>query len=269
MMPILIFYSSIGWNFLFAIENNGRGVKAIGMASAFVAVSDNFWAMEYNPAGLARIDKYGFSFFVVPEQFGLSELRTYAGVMTIPLSYIKSAFKMERFGFEYFHETVLGIALAGSIDHNVFIGLGINVNQLQIHNYGTTNYYSLDGGLLVEVLDNINFGCAINNFYQSRKVNLLGQSPLLIAIGLCWIPILNTQLSLEMEKDIRFPISLKVGIEQKIMDVLSLRLGVADNPSKYAAGLGIKYMIFEFGYAGYSHIDLGWTHQIELAIILD
>ena len=45
---------SIGHSHVFAMENNGRGTKAIGMANAFVAVSDNCWAISYNPAGLVR-----------------------------------------------------------------------------------------------------------------------------------------------------------------------------------------------------------------------
>src|SRR5664279_1875174 len=63
---------------LFTMENNGRGTKAIGMANAFAAVSDNCWAIDYNPAGLAGITAIQCSAFIVPDQFGLQELRTTA-----------------------------------------------------------------------------------------------------------------------------------------------------------------------------------------------
>jgi hypothetical protein len=52
---------------LFTMEHNGRGTKAIGMANAFVAVSDNCWALQYNPAGLSRVPAVEISAFIVPE----------------------------------------------------------------------------------------------------------------------------------------------------------------------------------------------------------
>jgi hypothetical protein len=72
-----------------------------------------------------------------------------------------------------------------------------------------------------------------------------------------------------MEKDIRYPASIKWGIEQIVFDVLAFQAGVANNPEKYSAGITVKYSFFEFGYAGYSHLDLGWTHQIEISFKLD
>jgi len=72
-----------------------------------------------------------------------------------------------------------------------------------------------------------------------------------------------------MEKDVRFPASVKMGIEQIVFSAIALQAGVANNPDKYSFGIAARYSIFEFGYAGYSHPDLGWTHQIELSFKLD
>jgi len=76
-------------------------------------------------------------------------------------------------------------------------------------------------------------------------------------------------LSVELEKDIRYPLSIKAGIEQVIFQMLRLRGGVANNPNKVSAGIAVRCSSVEFAYAGYSHADLGWTHQIELGYTLN
>ena len=93
--------------------------------------------------------------------------------------------------------------------------------------------------------------------------------PQVYSLGACLSPFHDLQVSIEMEKDIRFPASIKMGIEQIVFGVLAFRAGTANNPDKYSIGIAARYSFFEFGYAGYSHPDLGWTHQIELSFKLN
>jgi hypothetical protein len=254
---------------LSAIENNGRGVTAIGMANAFVAVANNFWSIEYNPAGLAQLQEIGCSVFIVPEQFSLPELRTMACVVGIPSALVSTAVRIERFGFDLYKETMVGIAMARMIDQNIFLGMCMNWNQLDIQTYGSLHYSSFDGGLLIRIIDNINIGFSLKNILIGRMSAADGSLRQQGLLGICWKPISDLLLSLEFEKDIRFPVSLKLGVEKKFLDVIALRTGIADNPDKYSVGIAIMYSCFEFGYAGYSHTDLGWTHQVELTFKIE
>jgi hypothetical protein len=72
-------------------------------------------------------------------------------------------------------------------------------------------------------------------------------------------------LTTEIEKDIRYNASVKAGIEKVFLNILALRFGIANNPDKYSAGIAFMYAGMECGYAGYSHAELGWTHQIEIS----
>ena len=87
-------------------------------------------------------------------------------------------------------------------------------------------------------------------------------------MGVCYEITENSRLAVELEKDLRHPIIKRFGYEQKLLDILSVRLGISDNPDTFSCGLGLRASGFEFSYAGYSHPQLGWTHQVELSVSL-
>jgi hypothetical protein len=239
------------------------------MANAFVAISDNPWAINYNPAGLSQIYTLQCSAFIVPEQFGLAELRTTAIAAAVPLSISTLGLKVEKFGFDLYSETEIGIALAVKLDRNVSAGISLNYNRLAIKGYGTESNFTLDAGIFAPVLECVKVGFSIHNVTGTKIGKVAEKMPQVCAIGAGWFPLDDLQLSIEMEKDVRFPASIKLGMEQVVFHVIAFRAGVANNPDKYSAGITLKYLFFEFGYAGYSHPDLGWTHQIELSFKLD
>jgi hypothetical protein len=254
---------------LLPMDNNGRGTKAIGMANAFVAVSDNCWAINYNPAGLVSVPAFQCSAFIVPEQFGLQELQTTALAAAAPLSFAAIGIHVEKFGFDLYSETELGLALAEKVDRNISAGFSFEYHRLDIARYGTAGSFFIHGGLIAHVLERVNVGFSAHNITAALLGRTGEKIPQVFDLGACWSPFDNLHVSLEMEKDIRFPASIKMGIEQTVFSVVALRAGAANNPDKYSFGIGVRYSLFEFGYAGYSHPDLGWTHQVDLSFTLD
>jgi hypothetical protein len=257
----LMFVSTL---YLHSMENNGRGTKAIGMANAFVAVSDNIWAINYNPAGLTQITDIQCSAFMIPCQFGLSELRTSTFAAAVPFTFAVLALKAEKFGYDLYKETEIGMSFALNFNPNVSGGLSINFHRFDIARYGSTQNIILNGGVLARLLNTVRVGFNFNNLSGST----IGQSdekiPQQLSFGFCWSAVKDLLLSFEIEKDIRFPESIKFGVEQKVFGALAFQAGVSNKPEKYSAGFTVKFLFFEFGYAGYSHVDLGWTHQIEI-----
>jgi hypothetical protein len=265
IIAIIFAFLLIYPSFLHASENNGRGVKAIGMANAFTAVSDNCWAIDYNPAGLMQIDYFQCSAFIVPQQFGMKELGTAAIAGAVPLLFATAGFKIERFGFDLYNETEIGIALAAKIDGNVSFGITLDNNHLEIVKYGSSDNVTVGAGFIVRVVENVNIGFSTRNIAGKTIGRNLEKLPQTCTLGTSWSPLKDLTLSLEIEKDIRFPASIKAGIEKIWLNTFAVRTGFANNPDKYSAGIAVKYSVFEFGYAGYSHPDLGWTHQVEIS----
>ena len=247
-------------------ENNGRGVKAIGMANTYVAVADDPWAIQYNPAGLSRISCCQLSGFIVPQQFDLPELRTTALAMALPLNHISLGAAVDRFGFDLYNETTVSVGAGKAISKNMFGGMSLNYHSLAIARYGNTSVVSVDAGVLAEIVPSVMIGGCFKNITNASYVQGDDDLPQCFAVGVGWKAVNDLLVTTELEKDIRYDASLKAGIEKTFLNILALRFGMANNPDKYSAGFSVRYAGIEFGYAGYSHAELGWTHQIEIAI---
>lgn len=249
---------------LFAFDNNGRGTKATSLANAFVGLADNSWAISYNPAGLAQILSPEISTFFVPQQFGISELKTVSLSAACRIGPGTIGALAEQFGFDLYHTTDFALAYGYSIDSSFSVGAAVDVQRTSIDRYGASNTFLLDVGFLGKPISNLSVGVCVKNLTATTIGVNHERLPQYFLLGVCYSPVKDFSLVSEVEKDPRFPLVLKAGVEQKFLDFLSLRCGIANNPDKFSAGVSIQFTTFEFGYAGYSHSELGWTHQLEI-----
>ena len=263
-MKALAILLGIPFTLVLAQDNNGRGVKAIALANAFVAVADNSWAVTYNPAGLAELDCPEVSAFFVPQQFGLPELKNVALSGTCPTTLGTFGASVEQFGFDLYRTSTIRFGHGVSLDSLFSVGGTVTVDRVAIARYGVTHTLTFDIGLLGRPVRDLQVGCCVRNFTSSTIGRGRERLPQYVLLGLCYLPVEGFRITSEAEKDLQFPLVLKVGVEQQFFGFLSLRCGVANNPEKVSAGLAVRYSAIEFGYAGYSHPELGWTHQIEI-----
>ncbi len=249
-------------------EQNGRGVKAIGMAGAFGAIADQPWALYYNAAGLAQIHTSEFESFLVPSQFGLPELRTAAFACAVPFSEFTVALAVEQFGFDLYHETALYLGTGAVIEPHLYAGVSLHGHRIDIVRYGTAAAGALDIGVLGLYGECLRIGCTAANLLPLRSFANQEKLPQTFSAGIAYSPLPSFVCSIEIENDSRSSLMIKGGIEQTILHIIAVRAGVAKNPEKFS--MGVSYFIgrFEFGYAGYSHTELGWTHQIEIGFAL-
>jgi hypothetical protein len=66
---------------------------------------------------------------------------------------------------------------------------------------------------------------------------------------------------LEIEKDVRYTLSFRGGLEYFVNEYVDLRAGIGTQPTSFTAGLSINYNVFQFDYSIYNHQDLGITNQ--------
>lgn len=247
-------------------ENNGRGTRAIALGNSTVAVVVSPWSVFHNPAGLSEVNGLEASVFVVPQQFGLEELRTIAGAITIPTPFVNVGIGVDQFGFSLYRETGVSVCLARKIDWGISGGITLTGRQFSIERYGSAQVILIDIGLMAEMDERVRLGFVGKNAGSATIGKGKERLPLSADLGISFLPLNNLLLSVSVEKDIRFPASLKIGVEQTLLDAVALRVGFANKPERFSTGVGIRYSMFEFGYAGYSHSFLGWTHQIEIGV---
>jgi hypothetical protein len=265
-MKACAFVFFIPFFLLQSAENNGRGTKAVAMGNAFVAVCDNPWAASYNAAGLAQIQHPYVSAFYVPQQFGLPELKTTALAVAHPINPGTVGISLEQFGFQLYRLTTISVGYGANINRAISIGVTANLEHTSIDRYGTSYDATVDIGLHGRLFEGLAMGFSMKNVGGTTIGKTHDRLPQSLFFGIAYSPIKEFLIVSELEKDAQFPLVLKVGIEQRFLEFLSVRCGAANNPDKFSAGFAIRYSLFEFGYAGYSHIDLGWTHQIDLSI---
>jgi hypothetical protein len=250
-------------------DNNGRGVKAVSLANSFVSLADNVWTVQYNPAGVAELRSFQVSAFFVPQQFGLPELRTVALAAAIPNDIVPVGLEIEQFGFELYKESLLRFAIGSNLDRSISWGLTANVARIVIERYGATRTVTLDVGLLARPHGDIKLGFAVQNILGNKISSATERLPQVFLFGANVRVVADVLLVVEMEKDVRYPSIVKGGIEKSLFDFVMLRAGISNNPDKFSLGIGLTYSQIEFGYAGYSHVDLGWTHQIEVGFLFN
>lgn len=249
-------------------DNNGRGTKAVSLGNSFVSLADNCWAVVYNPAGLTQMTSTSASVFFVPQQFGLPELRTVAAAVVIPLGSFVTGLEVEQFGFDLYKETGLRFGMSSLVDEHISAGATLNLTRIAIDRYGSQTTATVDVGLLARVHENLKLGFSYLNSFGGR-VGVGGeQLPQVFLLGASYSIENDLVLVAEIEKDIRYETIVKGGIEQSMFDFLTLRFGLSNNPDKVSGGFSLKYSNAEFGYAGYNHPDLGWTHQLEMSFVI-
>ena len=268
-MKVMFLLTSLPWLALAGFENNGRGARPIALSNAFIAVDNSPWSAVYNPAGLASCHALAGTLFLSPQQFGLKELRTISAAGVVPFGIGSVGIVIGQFGFNLYRETELTVGVGGTIDEGIAVGGAINVVRLSLERYGSTVVHSYDLGALIEIADGLRIGFDWKNVTAARIAGTGESLPQLLATGVCYDLSADSRLTMELEKDIRFPFSPRMGLEHSFLQVLTLRFGMCNNPDKFSCGLGLRVAGFELSYAGYSHSQLGWTHQIEITFIVD
>ena len=138
---------------------------------------------------------------------------------------------------------------------------GLCPDCFRLEKYGSTGVFYFNFGGLAYITNDIRWGFAINNINRATLANEDDQIPMIFTTGFSYDVINTFTLNLALEKDIRYKPSLKIGINYDIIQYISLRAGIANEPSVFSAGIGINYSIFSLDYALVKHPDLGLTHQ--------
>ncbi len=247
-----------------AAQDNGVGTKSIGMANAFVAVADDSWGISANAAGLVQCRGFVASAFFIPQQFGLPELRTIAASASFPVNPGTAAILVEQFGFELYRTTTIRIGYGILVSPVFALGVTAGLQRVAIQRYGSTTTKTVDLGCMGWPAPEIALGFALRNVTAATIGVQRERLPQSVHFGMTYSPLGGFSITSEIEKELQFPVVVKAGIDQTVLGFLSLRCGISDNPDKFSAGFAIRCAGVEFGYAGYSHTDLGWTHQLEL-----
>lgn len=242
------------------------GARQISLSNSDVALSNDVFALFNNPAGLGQISWREVGVFYSPAPFGLSELANGYAAYIEPFSFGSIALGGMTYGFDLYRESKILLGFSYNYKNTFFAGLVVNYHSYSIKNYGNAGVFYLNFGGLAYITNDIRWGFALSNLNRATIGNIEDQIPMVFVSGFSYDFTDEINLNLSVEKDIRYNISVQYGLEYNIIEYLSLRLGLQNEPSRYTAGLGINYSIISLDYAIFTHQDLGLTHQAGLII---
>lgn len=240
------------------------GARAWGMAGASATLTDG-WSLWNNAAGLAGV-KDRQILFAYDLRYGMAGLQTMAVGYVQPLRKGVVGAGVSRFGDELYSESTLGLAYAYQLD-KVSFGLKINYLQTAMAETGTRRHITFELGGVAQLMPQLRLGAHIYNFSQTR-FGPDERIPTVMKVGLSYLPIQKFMLNAEVEKDIDYPASFRIGAEYEIVRNLRLRTGIHTQPNAYCLGIGFSPKKLQLDYALRTHPVLGLSHQVSVVVRL-
>jgi len=248
---------------------NRKGVRSTALGFAGTVLPGDAWAVIHNPAVLSLKPETRISAYMTPSLFGLRELRTVAFCGTFTLAGRTASAFIEQFGFDLYREFNGIVGFGSSIGTGLSGGVALEWRRVAIKGYGASDALIITAGCVVDLSRDIYLGFLGHNIFGATigiERQRLAQTA---AMGVSYKPLPSILIVLEAEKDVRFSLTMKAGLEIQAFENLVLRSGIEQNPDFVTTGFSVYYGSAEFGYAAFVHSQLGWTHQIEISVRLE
>lgn len=259
LVSVVLCYGQFG-------ETQAKGAMSLGMAGADVSnIGTN--GMFSNQAGLAKIQSTSVMLSAV-QPYSIEQVSDVSLALVVPFKSLGAfGIGISSYRFSAFTEQMIGLAYARSLGRNVHIGTKFNLINVGIEGFGNSFNTSVEIGIQTQILEDLSFSAHV---LSPISTNLIDDQmlPTRLSIGLAYRPSDRLIVSLEGSKYIDGLFSVALGVDYQIIDLLSLRLGVATNPGLFSAGIALhlaeRYNI-ELGFS--IHEILGMTPGITLSYV--
>ena len=249
------------------------GARIAALAGAGTALADDPWG-HANPASAATMSGRSISFYAT-EGFRLAELRLGALRYAEPTPAGTFAAGARTFGFDAFRETTFSLGYANGFrlgtSRHVYAGLSARYYRIALGarsdgtSYGSAGALSLSLGTLLRLHPRLTLGAAATNVNAASYADGsdLAQA---LSIGLAYQATDRLLIAADVFKDIDYPLTVRAGVEIIPVEVLALRVGVANAPARVTAGLGLRLGLLRARLAAERHETLGWTPAAGFAL---
>jgi len=241
----------------------GPRLTALGNNSG--AVFD-IWNILGNSAGITKVEKSTAAINYSRHSID-NELSTQALALIIPLNNDFIGISFQKYGLSVYNEINAGLAFAKKLGDELSISLKGNYHQIQITGYGAASSYSINVGAIYQFNEKITVGIYSSNISNRGYINV--SSDLLIPsginLGLSYQASKKVLIAATLNKNTRQKIDMRVGLEYKILEKLSVRAGLNSRTLNQNFGIGLVHKKIMFDLALEHHPSLGYQPQISLA----
>ena len=152
--------------------------------------------------------------------------------MPIKNNFVGASF--QRYGLAEYNESKIGFAYAKKFGEKLSIALNGNYHQLKIANYGASTGFSVDVGALYHINKDFTFGVFVSNPSKQKFTNteVLIKIPTSFNVGASYLASDKVLIATSVRKSIGQSVDVSLGIDYKILELLSLRGGLSAKPFK-------------------------------------
>jgi hypothetical protein len=242
------------------LGSTGARAQSLGNSTG---ASINFWNITNNPSATAFIDNTSIG-IDAKNNFMIKELTTATLALLLPTNnYGNFGFTLQRFGYSTFNENKLAISYSKRLSNSTSasVQLSDNIQNIRGEEFKSTEHeIGFNLGLFTKLNDNIHLASYYN--FQKNITDTEIKNIQEFSLALSWFPISDLNVLMEINKRTNTNISLRGGIEYKILKRISARVGISSEPLNVAIGLGIMFddLYIDIGFA--HHQYLGMTSGI-------
>ncbi len=241
------------------------GARAAGLGYASSTLIDG--ASLFNNVGALGWLKKSSCFVAYEVQPNLPGANRTAAGLSLATRWATTGIGFFRFGDDVYNEQVVSAAIGNKFG---IASLGAKANYVQYHanGFGINTALSLDFGGLAQITPHILIGAFIVNVTQSSLTND-ERLPTKLTAGIGFKPSDSFFLITEIEKDLGYQATWRVGTEYTVHKKIFLRTGFNLHPTAAFMGVGAQARRLRIDYAiQYSNPFMG-THQASALISLE
>lgn len=224
--------------------------------------------MHANPAARATLST-PTALFYARQSFGLSALRYGASHVAVPFGWGTLSSGLSTFSFDDYREVHASVGYAYALPlgtaRRVRVGTTLRYYRTSIDGYGNAWTVGVNLGVGVSILRSLHLGAHATNVNGAVLADG-APIPRTLAIGLYYDALDSVQVMVDLFKDVRFPTSLRGGLEVTPVAPLSLRAGVTTKPVRFTGGAGVRLGPLSAHVAAEQHQTLGWSPSVSLRI---
>lgn len=253
-------YAQSTYDLYGSAQSDALGHATTGMSSAVGG--------HANPAAHAT-RSHPTALFYARQGFGLSVLQYGATHITIPTDWGALSAGASTFGFEDYREVHLSTGYARSFQfgtsRSVHLGVTGRYHHTFITNYGNAGALGLNVGLLLSLLRSLSLGAHATNV---NGASLVANEPIprTLSVGIHYRAVDHVAIVTDVFKDVRFPLSVRGGLEIRPVAPLALRAGITTTPVRFVAGTGIHIGPLTADVAAEQHQELGWSPSASVRV---
>lgn len=237
------------------------GARANGIGYASSSLFDA-WGIFNNIAGISKIKgtTAAVSSALHPSLTGAGQI---AAVVATPLKFGAAAAGVYRFGDDLYNEQILSAGI-GTQFGLAALGMQANYIQYRAEGFNTKGVVSFNLGGIAELTSQLSVGAYIVNVNQP-SLNSEEKLPTRLVAGLGFKPVEKVFITTEIEKDVDYDPTWKMGIEYCFHTKFTARTGYNINPNTAFFGFGFKSRKLNIDYALQHTTLISFGHQATLS----